>query len=108
MAGLIAKNSGDRVDSVACESGLEGTVGAIAHCDVDTGGNEGPSHRAGDRGVGADDGLQSDGGVTPLFASSMIARIARSAPASSRIRIARATSSCSAMATGFGVSGINP
>jgi hypothetical protein len=38
---LIAQNSGDRVDSVACESGLEGKVDAIAHCDVDAGGTKG-------------------------------------------------------------------
>jgi hypothetical protein len=38
VARLIAQNSGDRVDSVACESGLEGRVDAIAHCDVDAGG----------------------------------------------------------------------
>jgi predicted small lipoprotein YifL len=37
---LIAQNSGDRVDSVACESGLEGRVDAIAHCDVDAGGTK--------------------------------------------------------------------
>jgi hypothetical protein len=46
--------------------------------------------------------------VTPLAASSMMARMARSAPGSSRNRIARATSSWSSMATGFGLSGINP
>jgi hypothetical protein len=40
VAGLIAKNSGGRVDSVACESGLAGTVGAVAHCDVDAGGEK--------------------------------------------------------------------
>jgi hypothetical protein len=40
VACLIAKNSGGRVDSVACESGLAGTVGAIAHCDVDAGGKK--------------------------------------------------------------------
>jgi hypothetical protein len=38
VARLIAQNSGDRVDSVACESGLEGRIDAIAHCDVDAGG----------------------------------------------------------------------
>jgi len=38
VARLVAQNSGDRVDSVACESGLEGRVDAIAHCDVDAGG----------------------------------------------------------------------
>jgi hypothetical protein len=40
VAGLIAQNSGDRVDSVACESGLEGRVDAVAHCDVDAGGKK--------------------------------------------------------------------
>jgi hypothetical protein len=40
VAGLIVQNSGDRVDSVACESGLEGRVDAIAHCDVDAGGKK--------------------------------------------------------------------
>lgn len=38
VAGLVAENVGDRVDSVACESGLEGKVDATAHCDVDAGG----------------------------------------------------------------------
>jgi hypothetical protein len=38
VAGLVAENTADRVDSVACESGLEGRVDAIAHCDVDAGG----------------------------------------------------------------------
>jgi hypothetical protein len=38
VAALIVQNSGDRVDSVACESGLEGRVDATAHCDVDAGG----------------------------------------------------------------------
>jgi hypothetical protein len=37
---LIAQNSGDRVDSVACESGVEGRVDAIAYCDVDAGGTK--------------------------------------------------------------------
>jgi len=40
VARLIAQNSGDRVDSVACESGLEGRVDATAHCDVDAGGSK--------------------------------------------------------------------
>jgi hypothetical protein len=40
VARLVAQNSGDRVDSVACESGLEGRVDAIAHCDVDAGGTK--------------------------------------------------------------------
>jgi hypothetical protein len=40
VAGLVAQNSGDRVDSVACESGLEGTVDATAYCDVDAGGTK--------------------------------------------------------------------
>jgi hypothetical protein len=40
VTALVATNSGDRVDSVACESGLEGTVGATAYCDVDSGGKK--------------------------------------------------------------------
>jgi hypothetical protein len=40
VTALVATNSGDRVDSVACESGLEGTVGATAFCDVDSGGKK--------------------------------------------------------------------
>jgi hypothetical protein len=40
VAGLSAQNSGDRVDSVACESGLEGRIDAVAHCDVDAGGKK--------------------------------------------------------------------
>jgi hypothetical protein len=40
VAGLVGQNSGDRVDSVACESGLEGTVDATAYCDVDAGGTK--------------------------------------------------------------------
>jgi hypothetical protein len=40
VAGLVAENVGDRVDSVACESGLEGRVGATARCDVDAGGTK--------------------------------------------------------------------
>ena len=43
VAGLIAQNSGDCVDSVACESGLEGRIDAVAHCDVDAGGKK--AHR---------------------------------------------------------------
>ena len=38
VARLIGQNSGDHVDSVACESGLEGRVDATAYCDVDAGG----------------------------------------------------------------------
>lgn len=41
VARLIAQNSGDHVDAVACESGLEGRVDAIAQCDVDAGGTKG-------------------------------------------------------------------
>ena len=40
VTALVATNSGERVDSVACESGLEGTVGATAFCDVDSGGKK--------------------------------------------------------------------
>ncbi|MBB5161368.1 DUF4333 domain-containing protein [Mycobacterium sp. AZCC_0083] len=40
VARLIGQNSGDHVDSVACESGLEGRVDATAHCDVDAGGSK--------------------------------------------------------------------
>jgi hypothetical protein len=40
VTALMATNSGNRVDSVACESGLEGTVGATASCDVDAGGRK--------------------------------------------------------------------
>ena len=40
VTALVSQNSGDRVDSVACESGLEGTVGATAYCDVDAGGKK--------------------------------------------------------------------
>jgi hypothetical protein len=40
VTALVATNSDDRVDSVACESGLEGTVGATASCDVDSGGKK--------------------------------------------------------------------
>jgi hypothetical protein len=43
VAGMVAKSAGGRVDSVACESGLEGRVGAIAHCDVDAEGTK--AHR---------------------------------------------------------------
>lgn len=35
---LVIEASGEPVQLVACESGLEGTVGAVAHCDVDAGG----------------------------------------------------------------------
>jgi hypothetical protein len=38
VAGLVARNSGDRVDAVACVSGLDGRVDASALCDVDAGG----------------------------------------------------------------------
>jgi hypothetical protein len=40
VARLVSQNDGDHVDSVACESGLEGRVDAIAHCDVDAGGTK--------------------------------------------------------------------
>ncbi len=32
------RRAGVPVDSVSCESGLDGKVGAVAHCDVDAGG----------------------------------------------------------------------
>ena len=35
---LVIDASREPVASVSCESGLEGTVSATAHCDVDTGG----------------------------------------------------------------------
>jgi Domain of unknown function (DUF4333) len=35
---LVSRASGVRADSVSCESGLQGNVGAVAHCDVDAGG----------------------------------------------------------------------
>lgn len=38
VAGLVARNSGDRVDAVACESGLDGRIDETAVCDVDAGG----------------------------------------------------------------------
>lgn len=38
VARLVVQNGGPPVDSVACEAGLEGTVDAIAYCDVDAGG----------------------------------------------------------------------
>jgi hypothetical protein len=40
VAGLVAENVGDRVDSVACESGLAGKVDATVQCDVDAGGTK--------------------------------------------------------------------
>jgi hypothetical protein len=41
VTGLVAEAVGDRVESVACESGLAGKVDATAHCDVDAGGVKG-------------------------------------------------------------------
>lgn len=38
VSGLVAKSTGLQVESVSCESGLEGKVGAVAYCDVDAGG----------------------------------------------------------------------
>ena len=35
---LVAEAAGAQATSVSCESGLEGEVGATAHCDVDAGG----------------------------------------------------------------------
>ena len=35
---LVTDAEGAQVDSVSCESGLEGKVGAVAYCDVDAGG----------------------------------------------------------------------
>ena len=35
---LVSDAEGVQVDSVSCESGLEGRVGAVAYCDVDAGG----------------------------------------------------------------------
>jgi Domain of unknown function (DUF4333) len=35
---LVSGASGVRADSVSCESGLQGNVGAVSHCDVDAGG----------------------------------------------------------------------
>ncbi len=38
---LVAKQESVTVDSVSCESGLEGRKGALTHCDVDAGGVQG-------------------------------------------------------------------
>ena len=38
VSGLVATATGLQVESVSCESGLEGKVGAVAYCDVDAGG----------------------------------------------------------------------
>jgi hypothetical protein len=38
VARLVVENGGPPADSVACEAGLDGTVDAIAYCDVDAGG----------------------------------------------------------------------
>ena len=38
VARLVTAASGVQVDSVSCESGLEGKTGALAYCDVDAGG----------------------------------------------------------------------
>jgi hypothetical protein len=38
VARLVVESGGPPVDSVACEAGLDGTVDAIAYCDVDAGG----------------------------------------------------------------------
>jgi Domain of unknown function (DUF4333) len=35
---LVTTAAGVQVDSVSCQSGLQGNVGAVAHCDVDAGG----------------------------------------------------------------------
>jgi hypothetical protein len=40
VAALVSANAGGHVDSVACESGLEGTVGDTAYCDVVAGGGK--------------------------------------------------------------------
>jgi len=38
VARLVVENGGPPASSVACEAGLDGTVDAIAYCDVDAGG----------------------------------------------------------------------
>ena len=38
VARLVIQIGGAPVDSVACEAGLDGAIGAIAYCDVDAGG----------------------------------------------------------------------
>jgi hypothetical protein len=42
VTGLVSKSSGVQVDSVSCESGLEGKEGAVAHCQVTGGGTTVP------------------------------------------------------------------
>lgn len=38
VARLVADAGAVKVDAVSCEAGIEGTVGAVAHCDVDSDG----------------------------------------------------------------------
>jgi hypothetical protein len=43
VSDLVMQNSGDQVDGVKCESGLEGKVDNEAHCQVQTGGETMPT-----------------------------------------------------------------
>lgn len=63
VARLVNDGSGVQVDSVSCETGLEGKVGAIAHCDVAAGGVE--LRRTVE--VTDVDGLTMDFGVVPIL-----------------------------------------
>jgi hypothetical protein len=38
VARLVADSGGPQVKVVSCESGLQGTIGAVAHCDLDADG----------------------------------------------------------------------
>ena len=49
--------------SVSCESGLEGKVGAVAHCDVDAGRSPTTAHGRGDQRRGSDDEFRRGAGA---------------------------------------------
>jgi hypothetical protein len=38
VARLVADSGGPQVNAVSCESGLQGAIGAVAHCDLDADG----------------------------------------------------------------------
>ena len=67
---LVTAASGAQVDSVSCQSGLQGNIGAVAACDVDAGGVK--LRRTVE--VSNVDGLMMNFGVVPLLTKADVER----------------------------------